>query len=71
MRCIGSGEADVEDFDVLFSPNGDCNSTKQLADSVVVKTRDEQRPLPSGTMLLPDNQDETAYYLIRGRLTAT
>ena len=34
------GEADAEDFDVLFSPIGDFNSAEQLADNVV-KTPDE------------------------------
>ena len=38
MRSIG--EADAEDFDVLFSPIGDFNSAEQLADNVV-RTPDE------------------------------
>jgi len=38
------GEADAEDFDVLFSPIGDFNSAEQLADNVV-KTPDEAKAI--------------------------
>jgi hypothetical protein len=39
------GEADAEDFDVLFSPIGDFNSAEQLADNVVKRAAPRYQPL--------------------------